>query len=400
MHDIPDTQGTQVPEPSQTPPVQVVPAARCEPATHTAAPDEQSRLPLSHAFVGVQLMPETQVTQLPVGSHTPPAHGVPDGLSAPATHTGTPVAQLIAPSWHPTAGMQLIPVMHGTHAPEPLHTPPVHGVPAVALPVDVHIAPPAPHERVPVRQTSVGVQVLPSTHGTHAPAPSHAPPVHAVPLGACPFATQTGPPLAHEFAPVSHGLAGTHELPSMHATQVPVLLHTWPLPHGTPAGAMPVSLHTGAPVAHERLPTRQAAVGAHGCPAFAQSTQAPMPLQTRAVPHGVPAFAAGPVPHRCESTMHIGTGAQGSLALPHIALVVHENRHVGSQPLPVVLVVASHSSPGSTTPLPQVQCIAALHVRPGAHVAPALVHAVDASTAISAWSIASVAVASMPASRA
>jgi hypothetical protein len=95
---MPGAQGTHVPEPSQTPPAQLVPAGRCPFALQTGAPVEQSSVPVSHEFVGVQLIPAMHATHVPLGSHTPPAQGVPGALSAPATQTGAPVVQLILPT--------------------------------------------------------------------------------------------------------------------------------------------------------------------------------------------------------------------------------------------------------------------------------------------------------------
>src|SRR6185369_16221766 len=67
------------------------------------------------------------------------------------------------------------------------------------------------------------------------------------------------------------------------------LWQTIPFPQTVPLGALPDSMQTGAPVLQAVIPLL------HGLPGTAQSlpathaTQAPWPLQTRSVPHDVPA---------------------------------------------------------------------------------------------------------------
>jgi hypothetical protein len=62
-------------------------------------------------------------------------------------------------------------------------------------------------------------------------------------------------------------LAGVQLSPLRHVTQLPVLLHTIPVPHELPDALLPLSAHTCVPVAHENDPVLQTLVGWHGPPA-------------------------------------------------------------------------------------------------------------------------------------
>jgi hypothetical protein len=88
------------------------------------------------------------------------------------------------------------PWTHATHAPDPLHTPPGHAVPAATLPDALHIGPPLAHEIVADVQGFPVEHVAPALHATHVPDPSHTPPGHDVPALALPVARHMGvPPL-------------------------------------------------------------------------------------------------------------------------------------------------------------------------------------------------------------
>ena len=327
-HAIPVTHGTQLPVPLHTPPAQGVPATAFPTVTHTAAPDVQLIAPVVQEFPVLQLAPVVHEMQLPVPVHTPPGQAVPGGTlptvvhtgapdeqliapvvqglpvlqPAPATHgthvpvplhtppgqvvpaatlpvvphTGAPVVQLIAPVVHAFPVLHAMPAVHVTHVPVPLHTPPVHGVPAGELPVAPHTGAPLVHVSVPVRQAGMPVaHAMPGTHGTHAPAPLHTPPVHTVPAGTLPLVVHTGPPEAQMVVPVVQALPVLHAAPVTHGTHVPVPLHT-PPGHAEPTGALPLAVHTGAPLAQLMVPVVQALPVLHDAP-DAHVTHMPLP---------------------------------------------------------------------------------------------------------------------------
>jgi hypothetical protein len=204
----------QLPDASQTPPAHADPAGALPVALQTGAPLEHTRLPVRHAVVGVQLMPLVHATHVPEPLHTPPAHAVPEAALPLAMQTGAPVAQWVVPVVHGSPVEHDAPSLQVTHAPEPSHTPPVQEVPAVAFPIGMHTAAPDEQTSEPVRHGSdVGMQAIPATHGEQVPAPSHTPPVHIVPGAECPLAVQTGEPLSHEIVPVVQGSPVEHEAP-------------------------------------------------------------------------------------------------------------------------------------------------------------------------------------------
>ncbi len=79
---------------------------------------------------------------------------------------------------------------------------------------------------------------------------------------------------------------GLHGTPPVQAVQLPPL-HTRLVPHAVPSASLvPVSVHTGAPLAHESVPVWQGFCGVQVDPAK-QATQSP-PLHTMLVPQVVP----------------------------------------------------------------------------------------------------------------
>jgi hypothetical protein len=80
-------------------------------------------------------------------------------------------------------------------------------------------------------------------------------------------------------------LVGTHDVPATQLTQLPAM-HTRLVPHVVPFGRLPVSAHTDAPVAHDVAPVLHGLPGWQLAPA-AHDTQLPA-LQTRSVPQVVP----------------------------------------------------------------------------------------------------------------
>lgn len=101
-------------------------------------------------------------------------------------------------------------------------------------------------------QFSLGV---PATHpaiGRQLPLVQTMPAAHGVSSAALAVTAQVWVPLMHEVAPILQTVpGGVHAVPAVHATQVPPL-QTRFVPHVLPVGAaVPVSLHTGAPVVHD-----------------------------------------------------------------------------------------------------------------------------------------------------
>jgi hypothetical protein len=127
---MPEAQGTHVPVPLQTPPGQAVPAATLPEVVHTGPPDEQLVVPVVHALPVLHDEPDAQGMHAPLPSHTPEGHAVPGGRWLAVTHTGAPLVQSIRPVSHVLLGVHEDPETHATHAPDPSHTPPVHTVPA------------------------------------------------------------------------------------------------------------------------------------------------------------------------------------------------------------------------------------------------------------------------------
>ena len=91
---------------------------------------------------------------------------------------------------------------------------------------------------------------------------------------------------------VRHGVVVVHAMFIVHATHPPLPLQTWFVPQDRPAAASPVALHTGAPVEHASVPVRQGSVGVHAIPTT-QGTHVPVGLQT---PPGQVVVPAGRLP--------------------------------------------------------------------------------------------------------
>jgi len=182
--------------------------------------------------------------------------------------------------------MHDVPALHGTHVPLPLHTPPVHGLPAALLPVSLHTDDPVEHEVVPVLQEFAGEQVSPAVQETQTPPEQTRLVPHEVPLPrAVVLSTQTGTPLEHESFPEWHAFAGVHGCPSLQGAHTPAL-HTMPFPHGVPGALLPFSAQTCDPVAHEFAPVLQTLAGWHAPPAV-HETHCPV-RHTRLVPQMAP----------------------------------------------------------------------------------------------------------------
>jgi hypothetical protein len=98
----------------------------------------------------------------------------------------------------------------------------------------VHEAPWVHAAQVPLLQTMLVPQAVPSA-------------------SAVPVSVHAEAPVEHEVIPVWHALLGVHARPAVHAAQAPAL-HTMLVPQVVPFGAFePVSMQLGAP-AHDVVP--------------------------------------------------------------------------------------------------------------------------------------------------
>ena len=83
-------------------------------------------------------------------------------------------------------------------------------------------------------------------------------------------------------------------MPAEQAAQAPPW-QTMSVPQPVPLGALPVSMHTGAPVLHAIVPRLQGFPGGVQIVPPMQAAQAPLALQTMSVPHDVPAATLVPL---------------------------------------------------------------------------------------------------------
>jgi hypothetical protein len=174
------------------------------------------------------------------------------------------------------------------------HTPAAgrHTVVAGANPVATHVGTPPLHDSVPV---SHGFPVLQGVFGTHAPQPPSTRqmslPPQLDPGAALPMSVHTGVPLAQSVAPRRH-VPASHDAVSTHVPHVPPALHTSLLPHIVPGGAKPPVTHTTPASPHCSAPVRHGSAGWHAPPAM-HATQPPSAMQIWPPPHAMPT-GAGP----------------------------------------------------------------------------------------------------------
>src|SRR5580765_8295951 len=161
------------------------------------------------------------------------------------------------------------------------------------------------------------VQLWFATQAPQNPLPSHSWPfVQVVVLDLFVPSMQTDAPVVQEVTPFrqTDGLV-VQVAPAVHAVQVPVPLHTKLVPQVVPAAVLPVSTHFGAPVVQSMTPILQGAPGfvVHDMPAM-HATHCPLPLQTMAEPHAIPAATFPPSmhpdaePHATTPSLHIPPG--------------------------------------------------------------------------------------------
>jgi hypothetical protein len=111
---------------------------------------------------------------------------------------------------------------------------------------------------------------------------------HDVPAGRLPVSVHTGAPLEHAIDAVWHGLVDVQLAPFVHDTHEPALEHTMLLPHDVPAGTAAPATHTGEPEEQLSEPVWHAVDGVHAMP-FTHAPHVPTLEHTCPVPQGVPA---------------------------------------------------------------------------------------------------------------
>jgi hypothetical protein len=210
VQEPPAVQATHDPDALQTMLVpQLVPAVLFVPSTQAMAPLAHDVVPfLQMPGLPVQVLPAVQETQAPEPSHTRLVPQlVPADLLVPSTQVMAPVEQEVVPFLQAVGlPVQVPPAVQATQEPEPLQTmllPQL--IPGDLLVVSsAQVMAPVEQDVVPFLQ-AVGfvVQLVPAVHETQPPEPLHTmllpqlvPALFAVPL------TQVGAPVVHEAMPL------------------------------------------------------------------------------------------------------------------------------------------------------------------------------------------------------
>lgn len=94
---------------------------------------------------------------------------------------------------------------------------------------------------IPVRQTRLDPQVIPSGCGVV-------------------VSVQTAVPVSQASVPLWQGLVGGQVAPTMQATHAP-LVHTMLVPQGVPFWLLPDAMHVDTPVAQDVVPVLHGSVG-------------------------------------------------------------------------------------------------------------------------------------------
>lgn len=128
--------------------------------------------------------------------------------------------------------------------------PPPHEVPGATLPESVQTGAPLEHAMTAEWHGFDEAHAAPATHGTQAPLASHTPPAQAVPTGALPVSLHEGAPVLQSIDATRHAVAEVQLAPALQPPQWPAASQNIPEPHGVPAEVVPVSLHTGVPLVH------------------------------------------------------------------------------------------------------------------------------------------------------
>jgi hypothetical protein len=117
----------------------------------------------------------------------------------------------MAPSLH-SLNAQPAPALHALHTPEPLHTPPGHAVPADSFELALQTGAPLAQLMLPLTQTfPFGRHASPALQAVHAPAPLHTPPLHPLPAPENPSAGHNAACPVHTSA-TSQALAAPRQV--------------------------------------------------------------------------------------------------------------------------------------------------------------------------------------------
>jgi hypothetical protein len=274
---------------------QIVPFATFPVSAQTGTPVTHEVAPVLQWFVGWQAAPVLHTLQVPLLQTMFVPHDAPLARFRPVSEHVIVGEQVCVPAWHGLAGVQTSPGVHDAQTPE-LHTMFVpQDVPFATFPDSIQTGPPEVQTVVPVRQgLPVTEQLAPAVQFVHTPVALQTLLVpHAVPAARFVFlSVQTGDPVEQASVPAWQGFDGVQVAPSWHATHFPVW-QTSPVPQAVPFGLSAVSVQTGAPVAHEIAPVRQAFVVVQ-TPSATQASHAPL-LQTMLVPQAMPFACAVPV---------------------------------------------------------------------------------------------------------
>lgn len=175
------------------------------------------------------------------------------------------VPQATAPVWQALTGVQAMAAPQATQAFPALQTMlvPQEAPAALLVALSTHTDEPVEHDVVPTLQGSGLVeQVSPAVHAVQVPAlqtrllPQVVPSARDIPLS-----VHTGAPVAHDRFPRWQALAGVQVPVTSQSSHTPMPLHTWPVPQVVPTGLLPTSTQTACPVVHDVAPVLQAFAG-------------------------------------------------------------------------------------------------------------------------------------------
>lgn len=245
------------------------------------------------------------------------------------------------------------------------------------MPVSVHAGVPPAHEMTPVSHGLAGGHDPPAVHAPHVPLSQTWPAPQLVPLETLPVALHTETPVEQSVVPVWHGFVGEHTAPDVHDAHDP-LSQTWLAPQEVPlATFVDVLPHTGTPVEQPMAPSTHGLGGVPHAAPVEQARQVPL-SQTIPEPHEVPlamvlvvlSHTGEPVEQPMAPTRHwLGAGLQGP---PGVHAVHTPARHVSLVPQEVPSVAGWPVSLHCTVPVVQLvwpvwQTFSGVHGKPAAH---------------------------------
>ena len=242
----------------------------------------------------MQLPPAVQLLHVPPLQTWLFPHEVPSGTFPVSAQREVPVAHDVAPVRHGLAGVQLTPAAQLPHVPPSQTLSFPHEVPSVTFPVSAQTEVPVAHDVAPVRHGLAGVQLTPAAQEVQAPPLQTLFVPQEFPFAAFPVSAQTGAPVTQEVAPVRQAFAGVQAAPAVQAAHVPPL-HTMFVPHDAPLETFPDSVQTGAPVSQVVVPVRHGLPLTVQVPPAVQLTQLPVEPQTLFVPQLVPPARSVPL---------------------------------------------------------------------------------------------------------